>query len=88
MQNAKAKITPKDIIIILTIIISLVISAFSIFMSIKLQTRHENLLIVVTRQGLLRDAKFECLKDKQDVDNCDAVKEAKKQLDEAYKKTQ
>jgi|GEM_PF-1866599 hypothetical protein len=88
MQDTKAKNTHKDIIFILILIISLAMSAFSVFMTMKLQTKQENMLTVITRQGLLRDAKFECLNNKQNIDNCDAAKEAKRQLDEAYKRLQ
>ena len=58
MQDAKAKNTHKDIIFTLILIISLAMSAFSVFMTMKLQTKQENMLTVITRQGLLRDAKF------------------------------
>ncbi len=88
MQNTKAKITSKDIIFTLILIISLATSVFSVFMTMRLHTRYENLLAVVTSQGTLRDAKFECLKNKRDIDTCDVVKEMKRQLDLAYKRLQ
>ena len=86
MQSTKTKTTHKDIIIMLVLITSITVSVLSIFMSNHLQRRQEQLLTIITQQGLLRDAKFECLKNKQDIDSCNTVKETKKFLDEAYKR--